>query len=642
MRRHARIGLLFAVLVAAAAMPPAAAPRHLTDAPRALTVAPPAFTAKQLGTPAGNDWIAPGGDVQNDHFSTLQDVNLSNVGSLRQAWHVHLGETKRQQMEATGLAYQGTYYIVAGNGDVFAYDGATGAPLWKYTAPSNLTSTIVRGIAMGDGKIFYGEVDNYMVAIDATTGQLAWKSPQIADPALGYSLNAAATYFDGMVYEGVSGSESGIRGFLQAWDAKTGKLVWRRYFVPGPQDPAYKTWGDRPDWAHGGGGVWTHPVVDAAKGIIYVGTANAAPYHQRPAGNDLYTASEVALNAKTGKILWYYQFVHHDDTDFDVANSAVLYDAPFKVTEPYMAKVKKPYKVKVRRHGRLVTVQRYAIRKVKRTRTVTRMMHAIDQAAKTGFNFILDRYTGKPLIPTPEVPQPQNATTPYLSKTQPVPFGQPFTAPCATPQEWLKSGATSLNGPDGKPIIFGCNFTPIITTQYTVPGWHDDADWPTSTYSLTRGRFYVCSTNNRGDAYEAVPIGSFKPTPGNGTYTGNVGLVGGDWVAGKDGSVTAYDPSTNNIVWRATMPDGNGCYSGLTATAGDLVFVGTLDGHLLAYDATTGNLVWQSPQLDASVASSANVYRGSDGKEYVTILVGGYTISQKAKLGDSVYAFALP
>jgi glucose dehydrogenase len=152
----------------------------------------------------------------------------------------------------------------------------------------------------------------------------------------------------------------------------------------------------------------------------------------------------------------------------------------------------------------------------------------------------------------------------------------------------------------------------------------------------------VCSTNNRGDAYAAVPIADFKPVPGTGSYTGNVSLIAGDWVQGKDGTVTAYDPRTNNIQWRATMPDGNGCYSGLSSTAGNLVFVGTFDGHLIALNAATGVQVWQSPQLDATVASTASTYRGPDGKQYVTILVGGMTISAKAKLGDSVYAFALP
>jgi quinohemoprotein ethanol dehydrogenase len=606
MRRPAKVALLCVALALAAGISLGIA----TAAPRHLTAAPPAFTAKQLGTPAGNDWITPGGDVQNDHYSTLKDINLGNVSGLKPAWHIHLGETARMQMEANGLIYQGTYYIVAGNGDVFALNASTGAQIWKYTAPS-VGSTLVRGIAIGDGKIFYGEVDDYMVAIDATTGQVAWKSPQVADPKLGYSLNGAATYYNGMVYEGVSGSDSGIRGFLAAWNAKTGKLVWKHYFIPAKGDPAYKSWGKSTDVEHGGAGVWTHPIVDPLRGLIYVGTANAAPYHQRPAGNDLYTSSDVALNAKTGKMVWYYQTVHHDDTDFDIANSPVLYD--------YSAKVKVKGK----------------------TKTVVK--HILDQPTKMGFNFLLDRYTGKPAIPTPETPQPQDPSRPDLSKTQPVPYGQPFTQPCSTPQEWIAAGGTpTLLGPDGKPLIFGCNFSPILSTQYTVPGWHDNADWPTNAYSRAHNLFYVCSTANRGDAYEAVPVADFKPVPGSGSYTGNVSLLAGDWAQGKVGNVTAIDPRTNNIVWKATMPDNNACYSGLTTTAGDLVFVGTFDGHVLAYNAVNGNQVWESGQLDASVASSASVYRGSDGKEYVTLLVGGFTISGKAKLGDSVYAFALP
>jgi alcohol dehydrogenase (cytochrome c) len=599
MRRRTKFGTTFVVLAVAVGVSIGLA----TAAPAHRTAGPPAFTAKQLGTPGGNDWVAMGGNTQNEFYSTLKDINTSNVSGLTLAWHAHLGETVRQQMEGVGLAYNGTYYNVAGNGDVFAYNGSTGAQIWKYTAPTGIGSTLVRGVTMGDGKIFYGEADDYMVAIDATTGQLAWKSKQIALQTQGYSLNAAAAYYNGMVFEGVSGSENGIRGFLQAWNAKTGALMWRHYMIPGPKDPAFKTWGKNPDWQHGGGGIWTHPVIDPVKGIIYVGTANAAPYHQRPAGKDIYTSSEVAMNAKTGKMLWYYQFTHHDDTDFDVANSPTLYD----------------YKI-----GKKV-------------------VHAIDQPTKMGFNFILDRYTGKPLIPTPEVPQPQDPSRPDLSKTQPVPFGQPFAEPCATPQEWIAAGGTpTLLGPDGKPLVFGCNYTPIVADHYTVPGWHDNADWPTNTFNRATGLFYICSTANRGDAYAAVPIADFKPVPGTGSYTGNVSLLAGDWALGKVGNVTAYDPHTNNIQWKSTLPDGNACYSGLTSTAGGLVFVGSFDGHLYAYNASNGNLVWTSPQLDATVSSSATVYRGSDGKEYVTILVGGLTISGKAKLGDSVYAFRLP
>jgi quinohemoprotein ethanol dehydrogenase len=196
-----------------------------TAADQHLTAAPPAFTAKQLGAPPANDWISTGGNVQNERYSTLKDVNLSNVDKLQVAWHIHLGETQRQQQEASGIIYQGTYYIVSGNGDAFAFNAATGEQIWKYTAPS-VGGVLQRGFALGGGKLFYGEVDNYMVAIDATTGKLAWKSDQLADPKAGYALNGAATYYNGMVYEGVSGSENGIRGFLAAWNANTGKLMW--------------------------------------------------------------------------------------------------------------------------------------------------------------------------------------------------------------------------------------------------------------------------------------------------------------------------------------------------------------------------------------------------------------------------------
>ena len=167
---------------------------------------------------------------------------------------------------------------------------------------------------------------------------------------------------------GVAGGEIGVRGYLEALNAKTGAQVWKSYTVPGPGDKNYSTWGDNFDIAHGGAPIWTHPVVDAKLGLVYVGTGNASPYVNRAPGYDLYTASDVAFDINTGAIVWYYQTVHHDEWDDDIATTPILYNF---------------YK-----NGKLV--------------------EALDQATKMGYNFILDRKTGKPVGSIPEVPQTQS------------------------------------------------------------------------------------------------------------------------------------------------------------------------------------------------------------------------------------------
>jgi quinohemoprotein ethanol dehydrogenase len=565
--------------------------------------APPAFTGKQLAAQAGNNWIDFGGNSFGDRYSTLRDITTDNASKLQVAWHIHLGEPKGQNV-AGGLAYNGTFYIPSVQGDVFALDGSTGQQLWKYTAASPGGG---RGLAMGQGMIFYSEKDCRAIALNATTGALVWRTDALCDPTQAYSFSGPLTYAalnHGEVLVGTAGSDSGIRGSLMALNAKTGKLLWQHYLIPGKKgDPGYSSWGKPADLAHGGAGVWTQPEVDPKTGLIIVATANAAPYANRPAGNDLFTASDVALNAKTGKMVWYYQFVHHDEWDYDVPQNPTLFD--------------------FRLHGKLV--------------------HALDQPLKMGENFILNRVNGKPLIPAPEIRQPQSPQSPNTSKTQPIPQGDMFAQRCATPEEWLQSGGKSLIGPDGNPIIFGCIFTPVVSTNYTLSGWHDVADWLPSTFSASTGLMNICATENRGKGYEAIPLADAKPIPGTGSYTEVNGLSAGDNAFGHKGEIFAYDPHTNLIAWNSVLPGGNACYAGLASTAGRVLFAGTGEGKFLAYNAANGNLLWSSGQLDGSIGSSPIVYKGSDGREYVTLIVGGTSEGGNiAVQNDSVYAFALP
>jgi quinohemoprotein ethanol dehydrogenase len=570
--------------------------------------APPAFTAAQLAAPAGANWIDFGGDSRDDHYSSLNSIKLSNANQLQTAWHIHLPEAPGLNSEGGGIAYNGVYYYGAGDDDIYAINGSTGAIIWEYKPSTPQAHAGLRGIAMGDGKIYFNEYDNYIVALNATTGAQVWKIGPVGDPTAGEYNPSPITYANGMLFSGTGGSDSGIRGFIAAYNASNGKQVWKTYVVPAAaSDPGFASWGAPADLAHGGGGDWGKVVADPAAGVVYAGTANAEPYANRPKGDDLYTSSDIELNMKTGKFMWGYQIVHHDTWDIDAsANNLMLYNFTLG--------------------GK--TVQ------------------ALDQPTKLGTNFILNRQTGKPFkqLPIPEIKVPTDPEAPNDAKTQPVPTGEPFGNTCSTPQEWIAAGDNpSLLGPDGKPIVFGCNFQPVVSSHYVVPGWHDTADWPPDSFSRTTGLVYVCSTNTRGDAYEAVPQSDAVQGAGHTGYgTENVSELGGDWVKGQVGVLTAIDPRTNDIVWKRIMPDHNGCYSGVTTTAGRLVFVELYSGHLVAYDAGNGNLIWQSPQMDASGGAPSTVYTGSDGREYVTVTAMGLTISAHSTVGNSIYSFALP
>jgi len=581
---------------------------------------PPAFTSAQLGATPNGNWLVAGGDSSLNRFSSLSQINTSNAGTMHTVWHMHTGSTigAGRSNSASGVIYNGVYYIVTAADDVLAIAAATGETLWVYRAnlvPGTYTSdgggVTSRGVAIGDGMVFLSRIDDLNVALNAATGAVVWQN-QIDSYTTGGFETAAPTYIDAKsgpeIVVGMAGGEIGVRGYEEALDAKTGKELWKTYMVPGPGDPGHATWGYDYDWAHGGASVWTEASVDYSLGMMYIGTGNASPYVNRAAGDDLYTASDVAMDYNTGKIIWYWQTVHHDQWDDDLANTPILIDY---------------YK-----NGK--------------------MIHALDQATKMGYNFIVDRKTGVPTIPTPEVPQPQDAADNASvgnSLTQPIPSGQPFAPQCATAAEWIAYGGNpNLLGPDGNPITFGCVYTPLSSDHYTAPGFHDDADWPPTSYNPKTALVYVCSTNNRDRPYKATTLAAANPVPGK-SYTETSSTSAGDWLAGLWGVVTAINPTNNKIAWQLNMPDGNGCYAG-TSSAGSsasssVLFVGTMDGHLLGVSAKTGQVLWTSPQLDASALSPPAIY-SVNGHEFVTLMVGGTSASSVALRGDSIYSFALP
>lgn len=329
-------------------------------------------------------WANYGHDYTNRRYSPLTQINRSNVGQLTVAWINHSGIPHAS--ESSPIVLDGVMYITTALNHVLALDATTGKKKWEYVHQYSTTvdccSTNNRGVTVYDGKVYMGTVDARLVALDAKTGQLVWDA-QVGDNNLGYHLTGAPTAVDGMIITGVSGGEQGCRCYVDAYDANTGHRLWRWYTIPSPaQGGWWGTWRTHDEWGqsfhrniakeksdsaqyadswqHGGGPMWQHPAYDPATGTLFINVGNAAPDLNaagRP-GDNLYTCSVVALDAKTGKLKWYYQEVSHDTWDYDATTPPVLVDA--------------------------------------RDSTGT-MVKAVAEAGKDGFVYVLDRATGKPI-----------------------------------------------------------------------------------------------------------------------------------------------------------------------------------------------------------------------------------------------------
>src|ERR1700739_3297303 len=303
----------------------------------------PEFSSSELSATASQNWLSNGGSISNERYSSLDEISTSNVAQLKGDWLTHLGTATAANYSAEGspLEYDGTIYISTGSDNVFAMSVKTGKILWRYNAklPSTLSTICCgwdsRGVALGGGLVYVSQLNGELVALNQKNGEVAWKTEVASEPS-GYTLTAAPLYYDGRVFTAPSGGEFGIRGYMSAYDAKTGKLDWRFYTIPGPHETGHNTWpANTKAWEHGGGGVWNTPSVDPKLNMMYFSTSNAAPWDGRVrAGNNLFDSSIVALNVSTGKLDWYYQEVHHDVWDYDAPSPTVLFNANVNGQEP--------------------------------------------------------------------------------------------------------------------------------------------------------------------------------------------------------------------------------------------------------------------------------------------------------------------
>jgi quinohemoprotein ethanol dehydrogenase len=563
--------------------------------------AAPNFSAADLSALPNADWPTVGGSLMNERYSPLDQIDTSNVSQLKGVWRTHLdgsGVGAKYSAESQPVVYKGVMYVTTGEDDAFAVSVATGKILWSYKSGISQKITTVccgwlnRGVAIGDGRVYLGQLDGKVLALDQKTGKPLW-TKQLVKWQLGQTITAAPIYVDGTVYIGVVGAEFGTRSFLEAMDAATGKQVWRWYTTAGPGEPGGNTWpSGSKEYLRGGATIWQAPAVDPKLGLLYFSTGNAGSdwYGGQRPGKNLYAASIVALDLKTGKLKWYYQQVHHDIWDYDSASPVVLFDAGGK--------------------------------------------QGIAQASKTGWLYMLDRATGKPLYGIPEKPVPQNAAQKSWP-TQPIPANGEFTPHTAVPAADVARVKKEAVGPLKKvPVVVAKEpFTPPPPGKLLIygNGPQGGVNWQPVSYNEKTHMIYVCSSVSWvGFEASNVPFANHQKS-----YTGVAGAAGVAWPEAS-GTFTAIDATSGKTVWQKTFPEP--CYAGTATTAGNLVFVGRNGGQLQAYNATNGDMLW-SFQTGAGANDTATIFQ-QDGKEYVAFVSGGNSLAATPH-GDSLWLFGL-
>jgi alcohol dehydrogenase (cytochrome c) len=279
------------------------------------------------------NWLTYAGSYKSWRYSTLDQIRIGNARKLELKWIYQLNAIDK--FEATPLVVDGVMYFTQPPSDVIAVDGKTGRAFWTYRYPlagnvSVCCGRVNRGLAILGDLVFLAALDGNLVALDAKTGKEVWKT-RVVDPSLGYSLTMAPLVVKDKVILGPAGGEFGIRGFLAAFDARTGKEVWRFNTTPGPGEAGHETWaGDA--WQHGGAPVWLTGSYDPELNLIVQGVGNPSPDWNatvRP-GDNLYASSVIAVDADTGKLKWHYQFVPHDAWDWDAIQTPVMVDAEWQ------------------------------------------------------------------------------------------------------------------------------------------------------------------------------------------------------------------------------------------------------------------------------------------------------------------------
>jgi PQQ-dependent dehydrogenase (methanol/ethanol family) len=289
----------------------------------------PVLPFARIAHPRTGDWTSYWGNYEGTHFSALNQITGANVNQLQAKWIAPL--TGTYTTESTPIVVDGVMYVAGGSGDVFAYDARTGLQIWAFHRKQDIKNPYQnnpnnKGVAVLDGRVFVGTLDDLLIAIDAHTGRELWEV-RTDDTLAGYQLTGAPLAVDGKIIMGMSGGELGVRGYLDAYDPATGKRLWRTYTVPGPGEKGNETWsGD--SWKTGGAPTWLTGSYDVDQHLLIWGTGNPAPDYNAESrkGDNLYSDSVLAIDPDTGKIKWHYQFTPNDDHDWDSTEDYVLTD----------------------------------------------------------------------------------------------------------------------------------------------------------------------------------------------------------------------------------------------------------------------------------------------------------------------------
>jgi alcohol dehydrogenase (cytochrome c) len=287
---------------------------------------PPGPTHQQLVAPrrSSDDWLLVNNDYAGQRFSPADQINSLSVRRISPVCHIDLGTTP--PFQSNPIVYKGIVYVTTTNSTI-AFRGHDCAQVWRHdrTPKDSLNYPQQRGVALKDGILVRGTADGYLLALSLTDGAVLWER-QIADAASGAAVTMPIVPFRDVIFAGAAGSEYGARGWIGAFNLKTGEPVWRFNTVPAPNDSVAATWGSASEIA--GGGVWTAVTLDPVRGELYVPVGSAAPPFNDDArpGANLYTSSMVVLNARTGKLLWHRQQVPHDIRNWDLTHAGPLYE----------------------------------------------------------------------------------------------------------------------------------------------------------------------------------------------------------------------------------------------------------------------------------------------------------------------------
>ena len=554
------------------------------------------------GTPDNLDWRHYGNDLANTRFQNVDQINRSNVGNLTVAWVFHTGVLDElAELQASPIIINGRMFVTDGHDNLFALNAATGRQIWAYKPlelgemPPLDQLTVCcgrnnKGVAFGDDKVFYGRLDNVVVALDAETGEVEWRTT-LADFRAHYAINNAPQFVDGLVIISLSGGEFEVRGQVFALNAETGRVGWQ-FFTTLEQSYA----GD--SFRRGGAAVWNPPAIDRELGLIYVVTGNAAPdiLGEDRAGNNLLANSVVALDLRTGHERWHFQAVHHDIWDYDSGQPAVLFP--------------------LRRNGR--------------------DFKAIGHCSKNGQYYILDRTNGEPIFPVTEVAVPTTPSFQHPAPTQPFSAVEPLT-----PLTFVRPNDTGF---PARP-----QYTPPGEQVFVmVPGDDGGCEWNPAAFS-PRTKFIYYGTRYEPTTFQTH---SGNRTLINGLHLGStfVNRVPGSHPFGIFG---ATNTRTGRIAWRIEVPlpaksgvtvagdlvffgEGNGKFHAADAATGRILFT---------FDPARSRI----PNVGGAAASPV-VYI-TEGREFIAYAFGGnvpdrnnfdFVDPNSGKVGDAIIAFALP